>query len=123
MNDKFLEFELRLLTLRYGRHELLHALARLGEQTPEELEQQIRRAEERRKAKPPRPAIMDLVAGECRERPEITELLRALAIKFENRVFLPNLRDVQRFLDRNDAVQGKLKSRNASAPVLCPCSR
>jgi hypothetical protein len=43
---------------------------------------------------------MDLVGVAAQERPEIAEPLRALAVGYENRTFLPQLRDVQRFLDR-----------------------
>ena len=118
MNERFLELELRLLILQYGRQKVVRALARLAEQTPEELEQQFRAAEETGKAKRPKPSLMDLVTFEGREHPEIEEPLRLLAIAFQNRTFLPHLRDVRRFLDRTDSTHGKLKSREAAAPVL-----
>jgi hypothetical protein len=118
MNERFLELELRLLILGYGRQKVLLALASLGEQTPQELEQQLRAAEEKRKAQRPKRSILELVTSESSEHPEIAEPLRLLGVAFQNRTFLPQLRDVQRFLDRIGLKHGKLKSREAAAPVL-----
>ena len=66
----------------------------------------------------PKPSIIDVVASECRDHPDIEEPLRLLAVGFQNRTFLPNLRDVQRFLERTNSKPGKLKSREAAIPVL-----
>ncbi|HXB67313.1 MAG TPA: hypothetical protein VNY05_03675 [Candidatus Acidoferrales bacterium] len=44
--------------------------------------------------------------------------MRALAVGYENRTFLPQLRDVQRFLDRTGVPHGKLKSRAAATPIV-----
>ena len=120
MNDHFLELELRLLIVRYNRKRVLHALARLGDQTPEQLEELLRAAEEKRKAKRPEPSVMDIVASESRVHPEIAEPLRLLGLAFQNRTFLPQLRDVRRFLDRTSSTHGKLRSREAAAAsVFC----
>jgi len=104
MTADLIDIELQLLVLRYGREKVLAALSRLVEQTPRELEQAIqtlgRRAPTNRRSGP-KPSLTEDAASQCRDRPEIAEPLRALAIAFENRTFLPNLRDVQRFLDRS----------------------
>lgn len=118
MNGRFLEIDVRLLVLRYGRQRVIQALARLGEQTVEELEQQLRTAEQTPKAKRPKRSILDLVALESRERPDIAEPLRALAVAYENRTFLPNMREVRRFLERVGASERNPRSRAAAAPVL-----
>ena len=121
MNDQLLEIDVRLLVLRYGRQRVLNVLARLSEQTMEQLEQQLRAIEQKPKAgrtKKSKQSLIDVVASEYRERPDIAEPLRAIAVRFENRVFLPNLRDVHRFLDRIGASQGTLKSRAVAGPVL-----
>jgi len=118
VSDQFLQLELRLLILRYGRQRVLQALAQLGEQTPEEVAEQLRAAETKRKAKRPKPSVMDLVEVECREHPEIAEPLRTLAVGFQNRTFLPHLRDVQRLLERIGSARSKPRSRDAAAPVL-----
>ena len=118
MNSKLLDVDVQLLILRYGRSQVLEALARLGKQTVEDLELQLRAVEQKSKAKRTTPPAIDLLASACRERPEITESLRALAVRFDNRTFLPHLRDVRRFLDRIGAPPAKLGSRASAAPFL-----
>ena len=61
---------------------------------------------------------MDLVGAAPQEHPEIAEPLRALAVAFENRTFLPQLRDVHRFLDRIGVWHGELKSRAAATRIV-----
>ncbi|NQT94199.1 MAG: hypothetical protein HQ559_15665 [Lentisphaerae bacterium] len=118
MNEQIVELELRVLILKYGRQRVLRALARLDEQPLEEIEKRLRELEAKPKKKRTKRSVMDVLDAVCREHPEIAEPLRALGVRFENRTFLPQLRDVQRFLDRSTVTHGKLKSRNASAPVL-----
>lgn len=118
MNDRFLEIDIRLLVLRYGRQKVLRALAQLGEQTFDELEQQLRAVKQKSKVKRRAPSVMELVSSECSKRPDIAEPLRALAIRFENRTFLPHLRDLRRFLDPDGSSSRKLRSRSAAVPKL-----
>lgn len=117
MND-LLDIDVRLLLVRYGRARVLQALARLGEQTIEDLERHLQTIQQKPKPKRAVPSIADLVGAAAQERPEIAEPLRALAVGFENRMFLPQLRDVQRFLDRAGVSHGKLKSRIAATPIV-----
>jgi hypothetical protein len=121
MKDELLDIDVRLLVLRYGREKVLAALSRLVEQTPAELERHLqilgrKMTATRRKA--PRAPLVEVASSECRDRTEIMEPLRALAAAFENRSFLPNLRDVRRFLDRAGAPSKKLKSRAVAGPVV-----
>jgi len=112
MTNTYLQIELRLLLLRHGRRAIVQALAELGEQTPEDVERELAAAHERkkkRKAAAPSPA--ELVAKACKDRPEIIELVGTLVTRFENRSFLPNLRDVVRFLDQAGYPHGRLRSR------------
>jgi hypothetical protein len=121
MRDQLLDIDVRLLVLRHGRQRVLSALARLVEQTPEELEEQLRtlgHISVTRRRKEPSQSLIEFAVSECRDRGEILEPLRALAVAFENRSFLPNLRDVQRFLHRTGASPQKLKSRAAAGPVV-----
>jgi hypothetical protein len=120
VSDQLLDIDIGLLILRYGRQRVIRALAALGEQSPEELEEQLRMAEQRRKSNRTKlkPSLLDLAAAASVQRPDISEPLRALAIGFENRTFLPELRDAQRFLDRANSSQKKLKSRAGAGPAL-----
>jgi hypothetical protein len=119
--DQLLDIDVRLLVLRYGRQRVLAALARLVEQTPEQLEQELQ-ALDREPAggrrKQPKPSLIEIAASECRDRADILEPIKSLAIAFENRSFLPNLRDAQRFLDRAGSAPPKLKSRAAAGPLV-----
>jgi hypothetical protein len=121
VSDELLEIDLRLLLLRYGRQKVLQALAHLTDESAEQLHQRLVVVEEKRakpKSRKPPPAIIDVVKTAAADRPELLDPLRTLAVEFENRTFLPQLRDVERFLDRIGAAHGKLKSRSAAAPVL-----
>jgi hypothetical protein len=115
MTDKLLEIDVRLLLLRHGRKGVLEALARLEGRTIEDLDRELLAAEQKPKKKRQQPDIEDVVAAECQKRPEP---LRSLAAAFERRVFLPQLRDVQRFLERLGVSSPKLKSRAAAMPIL-----
>ena len=115
MTDDLLKLEVRLLLLRHGRKKLVQTLAALGEQTAEQVESELRAAEERKPSKKRKvPSVSDAVANACRERPDAVELLQLLATRYENRTFLPQLKDVQRFLDRSGVPHKTLRSRSAA---------
>ena len=121
MKGDFLEIDVRLLVLRYGRQKVIGVLARMGEQTPERLEQQLQDLEKKPKAvsgQKPKLSLTDIAALESRDRPDISQLLRTLAVNFENRTFLPNLRDVLRFFEWRGGQASKLKSRTVAGPIL-----
>ncbi len=87
-------------------------LAALGEQTQEQLENDLTAAEDRKPIKKRKVfSLSEAVANAARERPEAGELLQLLTTRYENRIFLPHLKDVQRFLDRSGTPHKKLKSR------------
>jgi hypothetical protein len=115
-----LDIDVQLLLLRYGRHNVLQALARTTNQTLEQIEQQLQALAERKAGKPKRaaPSIPELAEAHAKERPDIAEPLRTIAVRFENRTLLPQLRDIQRLLERAGITHGKLKSRTAAAPLL-----
>lgn len=121
MNEQFLELELRLMIVRHGRSRVLSVLARLGEQSVEELERDIAALAERKAAgkKPQkgRPAA-DLIEEATRDCPGNKALVTTLVVRFENRSFLPQLRDVMRFLERVGVPHGKLRSRAAGLPKV-----
>jgi hypothetical protein len=118
VTNDLLEIDVRLLVLRYGRTRVLEVLARTGNLSLDDLERQLQALAERAKPKRAKRPLMNLVDAEVQQNPAISDPLRRLAVAFENRTFLPHLRDVVRFLDRNGVTHGKLKSRSAAAPVL-----
>src|ERR1700757_3703107 len=100
MTDKAPELEIRLLLLRHGRRKILETLAQLGNQTVEDIERELSFTENRPKKKRVQPGAFEIVTTESQKRPEVAEQLKHLAALFEARTFLPQLRDVQRFLER-----------------------
>lgn len=120
MSDQLLDLELRLLVARHGRRRIISALAKLGDQTLEDVERELNLALERKaqRSKPKDRPTSELIAEACRDRPAVQELVTTLVNRFENRTFLPQLRDVVRFLDRTGTTHGKLKSRRASTAKL-----
>lgn len=121
MNEQILALELRFLILRYSRRGVIAALAKLGDQTAEEVERELSAAldrKARRNTKPKERSVSDLIADACRDRPEISEIVGTLVSQFENRTFLPQLRDVVRFLDRTGVAHRKLKSRRLGLPII-----
>jgi hypothetical protein len=100
LTDDLLKLEVRLLLLQHGRKKVVQTLAALGEQTLEQLENDLRAAEERKPTKKRKVfSVSEAVANAARERPDAAELLQLLVTRYENRTFLPQLKDVQRFLD------------------------
>lgn len=118
MTDKAPELEIRLLLLRYGRRRVVEALARLGDQRVEDVEREISSSECKTKRKRSQPSSLDIVASEGKKRPEIAHYLNQLANSYEARTFLPQLRDVVRFLEQGGVTVGRPKSRTAAAPTL-----
>jgi hypothetical protein len=121
VTDQLLEIDLQVLLIRHGRQRVLNVLARLGEQSVAQLEQELRVLAERPtvgKSNKDRLSLIDIAEAQARERPTIFEPLRAIAVNYENHVFLPYLRDVRRLLDRLGASDATAKSRASAGPVL-----
>ena len=123
--DDLLKVELRLLQLRYGRRRILEAFGTLIEQTPAQVEAEIAALEARKKKRVRKVrSVDDVLAEVVVARPEAGQILRTLATRYENRSFLPQLKDVQRFLDRSGIAHKSLKSRrDALKHVLNALSR
>ena len=116
MTQDILKIELRLLLLRYGRTRILEELGALPEEGQEALETAIRQAEQRKaKPKPKQVHAVDLVPQLADEKSENTEILKALAHRYDSGVFLPNLRDVVRFLERIGSQRAHFRSRREAA--------
>lgn len=119
MTERMVQLEVRFLILRYGRRKVVEALAHLNDQTVDDLDRELKNIAERKprgKSKPKQ--AIELVAEACQVRPEVVDTVKTLALRFDNRTFLPQLRDAERFLARTGAVHGRLKSRLAAASYV-----
>ncbi len=116
--SKFLDYEVALLLAKHGERALLGALAKQLKLTPEQLEAFLQSPLARKSGtrSTRRPFLSDLVTQLAQEHPNKAEALRTLYSRLENRSFLPELRDVRRFLDRHRGSPGNTKSRSASLP-------
>ena len=116
MTDQLLDFELRLLIIRYGRRKVLSALAALGDQSLTDLEAQLLALEKIGKVKTRREpkSAQELVATACEGHPELRNLILDIVNRYQSRTFLPQLRDVERFLDHRGVQHGYLKSRTTA---------
>jgi hypothetical protein len=66
VNDQMLILEIRILVLRHGKQKVLRALASVGDQTIQQIEQQLAAIENAKKA-PRRKATREIpVQGRCR---------------------------------------------------------
>ena len=116
MSDQLLQLEVRLLVLRHGRKAVLGALARVGSQSFEEVERELSALEARRPVRKAKAVITteSVISTAFAERPADIPMVEALVRKYENKTFLPQLRDVQRFIDRAGGPRGRLKSRSSA---------
>lgn len=117
---RFLDYEVALLLAKYGRAALLDALGKKLHLTPEQLDSILRApinekpaSRSRKKSSP-----VDLVAELAHGHPEKAHLLRSLYGRFQNRTFLPEMRDVRRFFDQRARSLGASKSRAETLPRL-----
>jgi hypothetical protein len=119
MPNDFLDLDLRLLILKYGRPQVMQSLARLGNTTFEELEQRLgklaKRPTARKRKEPlsPEAAVDRLEISD----PLIKGRLLSLAREFERKRFLPDLRDAVRFCQQQ-GVKSLSKSRHEMLPRI-----
>jgi len=119
MNDQLLRLEVGLLVLRHGRRSVLEALALAENQSLEALEREITALATRKTVRKPKPITTEsVIAKAFAERPEVIPSVEALVRDYENKTFLPHLRDVQRFIDRVGGPRGRLKSRSTALHQL-----
>jgi hypothetical protein len=120
--SEMLELEVSLLLVRHGKQSVLKAIARRMRLSDFELETDLRKlsdasyalaAKKKSRGKPF--LLAPLLIG----RAEKADTLRLLQARFENRTFLPELKDVKRFFDRYEKHTPTFKSRlSAQTPLF-----
>lgn len=115
--DEILELELSLLFIKYGERKVFRSLARVNGLDSSELKTKLRRrANQLDKKSPsktdkyPSRAIEQII----KEHPQKANLLGLLYSRFQNKSFLPELRDIKRLFNRHALESKNLKSRNTS---------
>ncbi len=120
MKIDFLTIEVELLLLKYGDAAIIKALAEAQGITADQVLQRLDAARTQKrqsgaKAKPRKAAIeivKEVILGAENERE-----LMDLAIRFQNKRFLPELKDVKRFSERN-GIPSNFSSRDAAAKPI-----
>lgn len=119
MKDELLPLELRLLILRYGREAVSDELSRTIDAAYSEVDEQLNTlARSRKRTRRKHLPLREMISKEFAHRQELLPALLQLATKFENKEFLPTLRDVKRFMAKSGQDEGTLKSRPAAASAL-----
>jgi hypothetical protein len=117
---RFLDYEIALLLAQYGREATLAAMARHIGDSQAELEKildDIGREKPKAQRKP-KPPISDPVEVAVAAHPDKAKYLQAAAARFQNRSFLPELRDVKRLFDQHGHNLGRPKSRQECLPKV-----
>lgn len=128
MKSELVQIEIELILLKYGESAVVKALSTVTGVSEDDLKNRIQSLQEK-KAKPakaptvrkqPIDIATEIVKGTANEN-ELT----SLATLYQNKQFLPQLKDVKRFLGRFNA-PGTPKSRNDATRVvfesLCKCT-
>lgn len=118
LSDKILELEIQLLLKKYGYSKVVKALGLSQERTIEDIEQEISKVQDNKvKGKPARKksSVLEIALKVATQAPHISQQLQLLAVKFEETTFLPLLKDVRRFLEKQSNKPVTLKNRLAGA--------
>lgn len=118
--EQLLDYEIVLLLAKHGERRVVKALAETLGISPEELQRKLYQLKDVKPRTPTRKRIdvSRIVEIITAEQPDKAADLRLLFSRFQNKTFLPELKDVKRFLDRYGYALGSAKSRAEVAPRL-----
>ena len=112
MKKELLEIEVRLLIYKYGYGSVLSTLAIIKESTTIEIESLLSAIEQRGKLHSTKKQKSDFdITEEIIKDSSHYEELKKLALNYHNKIFLPQLKDAKKFLERSGINVGKIKSR------------
>jgi hypothetical protein len=114
--EPLINLEVRFLLARYGRERVLEALANVGEVDPSQIEAAVTAYESRGKHFGKRStADASALVEKLRLDPDTKAMVHELAVAYESGSFLPQLREVRRFLASN-GIEGTVRSRRDALP-------
>ena len=130
--NQVLNLHIQLLLHQHGRKQVMESLAAVEDADLASIENQIQSIRDRRtsKTRSPRKArrasAKELIEAVHLE-PEVKSLVRQIALAYERREFLPELRHVRHYLEEAGREAGKLRFRTEALPevvaVLASCTR
>ena len=118
--QNYLQYEIILLLAKYGERQVLNVLASHLQISTDVLEERLKKIIQLKprikiKKKTDPAAIIETLVAQHADK---AEGLKILFSRFQNKTFLPELKDVKRFCNRHGIDIGKVKSRTASVPKL-----
>ncbi len=121
MINKILEIEIKILLLKHGYKSIITALSKIKDTSIESVISDIEKQEERNLLNKNKKAIktdyIDLVYSKIQAH-ENKEYLLSLLTQFQNKTFLPELKDVRKFIEQSGGNPVKAKSRMDSVKIL-----
>lgn len=118
---RFLHYEVALLLAQYGRSAVLGALAGQLKLSEAELDAVLNAlpAKGSNAARSKKPmSVEESIEATLAKHPGKADHLRKIRSRFENRLFLPDLRDVKRFCEQHGFSAKSVKSRQEFLPKL-----
>lgn len=112
----FLQLQLAVLIHQYGQHALLKSLASLRGLTTNDLQnllidiEKVNQPQTKKPQQTQNPIFKIDVF--LKKHPEKSELIHSIKLLYDNKTFLPELKDVRRFLDRHGQPTKALKTRS-----------
>ena len=120
-NTSLLDLELRLLVVRHGKAQVSEALSAIDEVDLGNIDSRLKVYENNtRKSKSqlqPRKSIEEMIRDLKPDSLDAERLIRRLAQAYENKEFLPEFRNVRRFLESR-RIPVSIRSRAAAFPVV-----
>jgi len=119
-SNQFLEYQISLLLAEFDSQPVLNVLALKLGASPEELQAQLEKIGSTHPVKriATRRQPEDIVKRIASRNPEKADRLHMLSSRFQNRQFLPTLRDVERFFAQQTGKHPKIESRSKALPKL-----
>ena len=129
MTARLLDLEVRILVLKHGYKRVLAALSKSQGVTEEEIESalfELERSKCTKRKSRKIESITDIAAKATEKYPEKSKYIVELARRFENKTYLPQMRDVRNFLvpfglDRN-MLKSRVDSTRKVVEKLCELS-
>ena len=121
--NQVLNLQIQLLLHQHGRKQVMEALATVENVDLTSIQNQIKSIQDRRKSKTRGPrnvrresakALIEAVHLE----PEVKSIVREIALTYERKDFLPELRHVRHYLEEAGRDTGKLRFRTDALPEV-----
>ena len=113
-----ISFDISILIIRYGKSAVLRELSDQLGLSESDLEMKLHIIHQKKHVEKKKKAAEFSLENQLTSDPEKDKALRKLKARFDNRTFLPELRDIKRLLDRRGISSRTLKSRATSQKIL-----